>query len=119
VKILADECCPAYLVEALREDGHEVQYVAESSPSTADHDVLASALSHQQILLTEDRDFCELIFLNNRPAYGVVLLRIHPLKRVERINRVREVFRSRRSELVGSMTTVTLTKMRSRPLPNS
>lgn len=119
MNILADECCPAYLVEALREDGHDVQYIAEIAPSTADSDVLATALVEQRILLTEDRDFCELIFLNNRPAYGVVLLRIHPLKRVERINRARDVFRSPQSELVGVMMTVTLNNVRSRSLPGT
>ncbi len=118
MNILADECCPAYLVEALREDGHNVEYIAETAPSTADSDVLETSLDQQRFLLTEDRDFCELIFLNNRPAYAVVLLRIHPLKRVERINRARDVFRSLPSELVGKMTTVTLTNTRSRSLPN-
>jgi predicted nuclease of predicted toxin-antitoxin system len=109
VTILADECCPTYLVESLREDGHDVQYIAEIAPSTADSDILETSLNQQRILLTEDRDFCELIFLNNRPAYAVVLLRIHVLKRIERINRARDAFRSLPSEMVGKMTTVTLT----------
>ena len=64
MKILADECCPANMVAALRNDGHDVVYVAETAPSTKDTNIIAWALREQRILVTEDRDFCELVFVN-------------------------------------------------------
>jgi predicted nuclease of predicted toxin-antitoxin system len=116
LKILADECCPSAVVVALRSDGHNVQYVAEDSPSTPDKNVLSRALADERIVLTEDRDFCELVFLNKLPTYGIVLVRINPLRRQEKISRVREVFANHAAELPHAMATITLTNVRVRSL---
>jgi len=75
---LADECCDALVVRTLRELGHDVIYVAELAPGLADPDVLEQSVSEERILLTEDRDFGELVFRGQETAYGIVLLRIPP-----------------------------------------
>jgi predicted nuclease of predicted toxin-antitoxin system len=116
LKILADECCQSAIVAALRSDGHDVQYAAEDFPSTPDQDLLSRAFKDERIILTEDRDFCELVFLNKRPTYGIVLIRINQAKRQERIVRLREVFTNHSAELPHAMVTVTLTNIRVRSL---
>ena len=68
---------PAKLVAMLRAAGHDVRYVAELQPSAEDGDVLELALRERRLLLTEDKDFGELIFGETaRASFGVVLLRI-------------------------------------------
>lgn len=104
------------MVAALRSEGHDVQYVAEDSPSTPDKSILSRALNDERIVLTEDRDFCELVFLNKLPTYGIVLVRINPLRRQEKIKRVCEVFANHTAELPHAMVTVTLTNIRVRSL---
>jgi predicted nuclease of predicted toxin-antitoxin system len=77
VRWLADECVPARLVKQLRDAGHEVSYIAEEAPSTEDGDVLEWALREKRLLLTEDKDFGELVFGETiHASFGVVLLRI-------------------------------------------
>ncbi len=52
-------------------------YVLEQSPSSKDRSVLDLAVREQRLLLTDDKDFGELIFA--RPAAattGVILMRI-------------------------------------------
>ena len=75
---LADECCDASLVHALRNVGHDVFYVMESSRGISDNQVLALAVEQERILLTEDKDFGELIYRQKLPALGVILLRFNP-----------------------------------------
>ena len=41
MRILADECCDAGLVVALRADGHDILSVSSTTPGAADSDVLA------------------------------------------------------------------------------
>ena len=106
------------MVVALRSDGHDVQYVAEDSPSTPDKNVLSRGLRDERIIVTEDRDFCELVFLNKLPTYGIVLVRINQAKRKEKLERVREVFATHASSLAYAMITVTLTNIRVRSLNN-
>ena len=41
MRFLADECCDAALVDALRSDGHDVLYAIESLRGATDDDILA------------------------------------------------------------------------------
>jgi predicted nuclease of predicted toxin-antitoxin system len=76
VRWLADECVAAPLVEFLRSLAHDVRYVAESASGLSDMDVIELASSEKRILLTEDKDFGDLVFRRKRAVPGVVLMRI-------------------------------------------
>lgn len=86
---LADECVAASLVAFLRADGHDVLYVAEVAAGFSDVDVIALAFREKRLLLTEDKDFGDLVFRRGSAAPGVVLMRIEPenpaLKRIRLI----------------------------------
>ena len=73
--IIADESCDFNLVRALRKAGHEVTAIAEISPRADDQDVLKMAVRHRGILLTEDKDFGQLVYAHGQKTTGVVLLR--------------------------------------------
>jgi predicted nuclease of predicted toxin-antitoxin system len=55
MKFLADECCDAALVRALRADGHNVLYVMESMRGATDEEILSRAFAEDRIVLTEER----------------------------------------------------------------
>jgi predicted nuclease of predicted toxin-antitoxin system len=78
VRWLADECVAAPLVAFLRLGGHDVLYVAETAAGFGDADVIDLALGENRLLLTEDKDFGELVFRRKRPVPGVVLMRVGP-----------------------------------------
>jgi predicted nuclease of predicted toxin-antitoxin system len=78
VRWLADECVAAPLVAFLRADGHDVLYVAEAAAGLSDADVVALAVRDRRLLLTEDKDFGDLVFRRERVVPGVVLMRINP-----------------------------------------
>jgi len=61
LRFLADECCDTGLVASLREDGHDVSYVLEGKAGLSDDEVLLEAYNEGRILLTEDKDFAELV----------------------------------------------------------
>lgn len=75
---LADECVAAGLVALLRADGHDVLYVAEAAAGLSDADVIMLASREMRLLLTEDKDFGDLVFRRERAVPGVVLMRIAP-----------------------------------------
>jgi predicted nuclease of predicted toxin-antitoxin system len=78
VRWLADECVAAPLVAFLRLGGHDVLYVAEAAAGVSDPDVIDLALREKRLLLTEDKDFGDLVFRRERAVPGVVLIRIGP-----------------------------------------
>ena len=64
---LADECVAAPLVARLREAGLDVTYMAEIAPAATDPEAIARAHHEGRLLLTEDKDFGELVFRWNWP----------------------------------------------------
>jgi len=81
VRWLADECVDAGLVAQLRAANHEVAYIAESHAGSLDRHVLALARDENRLLLTEDKDFGDLVFRSRMEAPGVILLRLGPQDR--------------------------------------
>ena len=76
MNLVADEGVDRPVVERLRQDGHDVVYVAELSPSVADEEVLQQANARRAVLLTADKDFGQLVFRQGLVHSGVVLLRL-------------------------------------------
>jgi predicted nuclease of predicted toxin-antitoxin system len=62
MNFLADESCAGPVIQALREAGHDVAAVAEVAKGSTDEQVLERALNGKRILITEDRDFGELVY---------------------------------------------------------
>ena len=116
MRLLADECCDAALVEALRTDGYDVLHAVESLRGATDDELLALAFSEHRILLTEDKDFGELVYRLQLPAYGVVLLRFDVADRALKVPRLHRLLRQEAERLAGSFVVLVVTKIRFRPL---
>lgn len=62
---------------ALREAGHDVLAVSELAPGLADAQVMDRAVSEKRIVITEDRDFGELVYSRGARSAGVILVKFH------------------------------------------
>lgn len=107
MRLLADENIDGLVVRRLRDDGHDVESVAELAPSTVDPDVLRQATAADRILVTADKDFGELVYRLRQAHAGVVFLRLGGLSSEERAELVAGVVRERAAELPGAFTVVT------------
>jgi predicted nuclease of predicted toxin-antitoxin system len=116
MKFLADECCDSALVDALREDGHDVVYATESLRGVADEVLLARAFSDGRVLLTEDKDFGELVYRLRRPTRGIVLLRFDVADRALKIPRLRHLLQQQGERLPGAFAVLEADKVRIRSL---
>ena len=74
---LADESCAGPVIRALREAGHDVVAIAEVAKGATDKQVLERAVNEKRVLITEDRDFGELVYPRGRSSAGVILVRVH------------------------------------------
>ena len=114
MNLVANEGVDRPVVERLRQDGHDVVYVAELSPGTTDEEVLQQADTRSAVLLTADKDFGELVFRQGLVHAGVVLLRLAGLANVTKPEVVAEVFRDRAAELIGAFSVVSPGQVRIR-----
>jgi predicted nuclease of predicted toxin-antitoxin system len=116
VRWLADECVAAPLVAFLRTSGHDVLYVAEVAAGSNDSDVIALALREKRLLLTEDKDFGDLVFRRKRAMPGVVLMRVGPENRALKVMRLAAAIERYGQGLFGRYTVVEDGRFRSRRL---
>jgi len=116
MKFLVDECCDSGLVAALRDDGHDVLYVLELMAGATDEAILGLAFDEERILLTEDKDFGELVYRMRLPAHGIVLIRLDVADRECKIPRMRELLAHYGERLKGLFMTLEADKLRARPL---
>lgn len=78
MKFLLDESAELRLSSLLRREGHDVKAVARDYPhGLPDDDVLALAREERRVLITNDRDFGELVFRHRVAHSGVIFFRMH------------------------------------------
>jgi predicted nuclease of predicted toxin-antitoxin system len=75
VRFLADESCDLAVVRALRATGHDVTAVAEFVGGADDPTVADLAVAEHRVLLTEDKDFGQLVYAAGHAHVGVMLIR--------------------------------------------
>ena len=113
---LVDECVDAALVGLLRQSGHEALFVSEISPRATDIDVMNRAERDHRLLLTEDKDFGDLVFRLARPVPGIVLIRIVAMQRQCNAERLTVAIKRFRKTLFGRFTVIEQARFRMRPL---
>ena len=92
MNLLADESVERPIVLRLQADGHQVMSIAETQAGMSDDVVLDAANASSSLLLTEDKDFGELVFRLGRIHQGVVLIRLAGLSANSKCDLVSQAF---------------------------
>ncbi|HEX5153543.1 MAG TPA: DUF5615 family PIN-like protein [Parafilimonas sp.] len=106
MNLLADEGIDKQIVDALRNAGFDVVYILETNPSADDDFILSLANAQQRILLTQDKDFGELVFRLKQLHYGVVLIRLHGYKPEVKAEITTSVLSQHKNELAKAFTVI-------------
>ena len=68
MKFLLDVCASSRRMHATLDSlGHDVISAVEIDPRASDESLLSQALAEQRVLITEDKDFGELVFVHRLP----------------------------------------------------
>lgn len=114
MNLLADESIGQSIVDELRQNGHNVLYVAEFAPSIDDKAVLHQANLNHALLLTEDKDFGELVFRQGLVHMGVVLVRLSGLSLPAKVTSVSTVLANHENELLEAFSVISPGRVRIR-----
>ncbi len=107
MRFLADENIENEIVESLRIAGHDVLDLKEISPGIGDLEVLALATETRTVIITNDKDFGELVFRDQKLAGGIILLRLGIMSSEEKAERLRESIRIHSAEMISAFTVIT------------
>jgi len=76
LKFLADVNMEKRIVDFLRSSGNDVLWLPDYDCHLDDASLLKLAAEEDRIIVTNDKDFGELTFLQRRPSAGIILFRI-------------------------------------------
>jgi len=114
---LADESCDFAVVRALRAAGYDVLAVAERSPGARDEEVIRLATGERRVLLTEDKDFGQLVFAAGKETCGVIFIRYPAGLRSELPQRVLDAVKRESSRMQTAFVVLQPKRMRISRLP--
>lgn len=112
MRFLVDECTGPRVAEWLRSEGHDVFSVYQEAPGMADAEVLATALAENRILITNDKDFGEMVFRERMAHRGIVFLRLADERASNKIGVLKQLFANHTEKLPERFVTVTETRVR-------
>ena len=118
--IIADENIFDVIIQALESEGYDVLSIKNSSfRGLSDFDIVGLSINPPKIIITEDKDFGDIVFLENKKVTGVILLRY---KAFERPEIIKELILFLKGESLKSLTnnfiTISLGKIRIRKIQN-
>ena len=116
MRFLADENVSSLVIERLRSGGHDVTSIAETKSGAPDKDILDAADADGRILMTEDRDFGEMVVRQRLGVSGIVLLELDRLSSVAEAHTVAEIVSAQADRLAGNLVVIEPGRIRIRPL---
>ena len=100
--------------------GHDVVAIALESPGVPDETVLERAFREERILLTFDRDYGGLLYLQGaQPPEVIVYFRFSPSSPEEPAGYLLGLIERFESSLSGTLTVAEYDRVRQRPLPGA
>ena len=112
MRFLVDESTGTAVAAWLRQQGHEVFSVYAEARGMDDDDIIHKAFTENWILMTNDKDFGEKVYREQRPHKGIVLLRLEDERAVVKIETLKRLLESYADRLADQFVVVTESRVR-------
>jgi predicted nuclease of predicted toxin-antitoxin system len=119
LKFLADVNIEKRLVDYLTGIGFDIKWIPDYECGMPDDVLLDLVKSENRILLTNDKDFGKLVFLQKKASEGIILFRIKGQDVYTKIRLVERLLKEFGDRLSRQFTVVTDKKIRFIPLEDS
>ncbi|RJQ21495.1 MAG: hypothetical protein C4560_03760 [Nitrospiraceae bacterium] len=115
-KFIADVNVERPIVDYLTENGYDVKWIPDYDCEILDEDLLRIANKEKRILITNDKDFGELIFLQKKLSTGIILIRIKGQRVKDKLRLLKKLLQHYSKKLVNHFVVITDKKIRFIPL---
>jgi predicted nuclease of predicted toxin-antitoxin system len=114
MKFLVDEGVDKPIVDLLRATGFDVHYILETDRGIDDDKVLQIANDEARILLTQDKDFGEMVFRLKKVHLGIILIRLGTNTSAEKARLVNHILLEYGERLENAFTVIQTNAIRIR-----
>lgn len=101
MRFLVDECTGPRVSKWLESEGHDVFCIFRDGRGMDDRSIFRKAQAEQRILITNDKDFGELIFREGMRLGGLVLLRLEDERSSVKIGVLQKLLSNHKDKLPG------------------
>lgn len=112
MRFIVDECTGPDVARWLRQLGHDVFSVYEEARGAEDAGVLDAAAAGNRIVITNDKDFGEMVFRDGRHHRGVILLRLEDENATNKIRILERLLAQYADEIAGNFVVATEASVR-------
>lgn len=102
MRCIVDECTGPAVAQWLRQQQHDVLSVCEQSRGVDDDTLPAIAVREKRVIITNDKDFGEMVFRERRPHCGVILLRLADERAGTKVTVIERLMRSLTQEQIAN-----------------
>lgn len=106
MRFLVDECTGPAVARWLRGLSHDVFSIYDEAKGTSDEDIIAKAHAENWILITNDKDFGEKVYREQRPHRGVIFLRLHDERAASKIDSIQKLLDGYEDQLADAFVVV-------------
>ena len=111
MKILVDECTGPSVGRFFTSQNLDVYCVSTSSPGWTDYQVLDKAVSENRVIITNDKDFGDMVFKEKISHCGVILMRLEDESPMNKIQILRQFLQNFTEEITGNYFIVLTEKL--------
>ena len=116
IKFLADVNIEKPLVDFLSKQGYDIKWIPDYDCEMPDEDLIQLANREKRILITNDKDFGDLIFLQKRMSAGTILFRVKGQNSQDKIKLMKKLLMGYKDKLLNHYMVITKLKIRIIPL---
>ena len=111
-KFIADVNIEKAIVDYLLESGYDIKWIPDYNCKIFDEDLIKLANKEKRILITNDKDFGELVFLQKKISFGVILIRVKGQFTKDKVSLIKVLLKDHRDKLLNHFVVVTKTRFR-------
>lgn len=112
IKFLADVNIEKRIVDYLLENDYDVKWIPDYDCAMLDEELLSMTKEEERILITNDKDFGEQIFLQKRQSAGIILFRLKEQETRKKINIMNKLLVNYQDKLLNHFVVITEQKIR-------
>ena len=112
IKFIADVNIEKKIVDYLHDNGYDVKWVPDYNCTISDNDLIRIAKREKRVLITNDKDFGEITFLQRRVSAGIILIRVKGQKVRDKVKLMKKLLQKHEDRILKHFVVLTKDKMR-------
>lgn len=117
MKFIVDESSGKGVAQFLISKGYDVIYVGDFMEQALDESILEYASAENRVLVTNDKDFGELVYKKQKRVAGLILIRPKDERPSKRIQLIQYLLDKHWHQIEGNFVVITEKVVRIRKLP--